>query len=319
MLSKRLLASTLMIGALVGGLALDVYVLHMDLCFMLIVSLLMLGGAHEFYGLAENEGIKPFRRWGMAGCLLLLWLEWASLPHGALPVAGQPAPGVPLPAFLANPLPTLVLPLALAGFIIVSFLLAMRRSDLQGALRDLSVTVMGVMYVWFLCGFMVAIRHIGAGGIDFDGGPLYPESYLWIGCGQRMVVAVVIAAKAVDTGGYTVGKLIGRHKLIPTVSPGKTVEGVAGGMVFAVAGIAILKGLGFLPELSWLQATLFALIVGFAGMLGDLAESVLKRSSATKDAGSTIPGFGGVLDVIDSFMFACPVALLMLWIFLGRA
>ncbi|HTL52688.1 MAG TPA: phosphatidate cytidylyltransferase, partial [Planctomycetota bacterium] len=215
---------------------------------------------------------------------------------------------------LPQPQHSFVLPLTLAGFIIIAFLLSMRRADLSGALRDLSVTVMGALYVWFLCGFMVVVRHLGAGGIELGGPWMAPTAPHWVDFGQRMVVAVVVAAKSVDTGGYTVGKLIGRHKLIPNVSPGKTVEGLIGGLLFTLAGMAILKGLGFLNELSWPCALGFGLIVGVAGMFGDLAESVLKRSSATKDAGATIPGFGGVLDVIDSFMFACPAACLTMWV-----
>ncbi|MGH7145807.1 MAG: phosphatidate cytidylyltransferase [Planctomycetota bacterium] len=323
MLAKRLLASSLMIGILVGGLALDVYVLHADLCFMLIVLLLMAGGSFEFYRLARNEGARPFALYGTLATLILATIEWLSLPHGpihdgavaTLPPAQQSAAEIAanaVPTWLPKPWPLAILVFAFALAVMGAFLLAMRRKDLSGALRDIAVTVTGIVYIWFLCGFMIVIRHIGRDGFNL-GGWTAAGSH-WVSFGQRLMIAVVVAAKSVDTGGYTVGKLIGRHKLIPAVSPGKTVEGAIGGFVFAVAGIALVKALGFLNEFSWIQATVFALVVGVAGMFGDLAESVLKRSSGTKDAGGYVPGFGGVLDVIDSFMFACPVACLTVWV-----
>lgn len=308
MLAKRLLASTLMIGLLIGGLALDVYFLQLDLCFLLLVVLLMLGGAHEFYRLAEAEGARPWRQTGMLACALLTLLTWLAIPHSS---AAWPRLSVTV-----HPLTPVV---GFAAATIVPFLLAMRRPDLQGVLRDLSVTTMGVVYIWFLCGFMLLVRHVGAGGIDFDGSlPAAADGSgpaPWLTFGQRLVVAVVVAAKSVDTGGYTVGRLIGRHKLIPTVSPGKTVEGLFGGVVFTLSGIGLMKYLGYLDEFSWSAAAGFAVVVGLAGMFGDLAESALKRSSGAKDAGATIPGFGGLLDVIDSFMFACPAAFLYVWLY----
>ncbi|HKB41440.1 MAG TPA: phosphatidate cytidylyltransferase [Gemmataceae bacterium] len=126
-----------------------------------------------------------------------------------------------------------------------------------------------------------------------------------------MAMAIFIP-KCCDTGAYTLGRLIGRHKMSPAISPGKTWEGLAGGLTTAVVAAVILNRLGpVLPGdgvVSDLAAVGFGLTVGGAGVLGDLAESLIKRQYRQKDASHAMPGFGGVLDVVDSIVFAAPVA-----------
>ena len=131
------------------------------------------------------------------------------------------------------------------------------------------------------------------------------------------VLATVFVPKVGDIGAYFTGRLIGRRPLAPTISPKKTWEGFWGGMV-AAAGTAVGVW-GSHPHvfpLGWPEAALFGLVVGGAGVLGDLFESWLKRRAQVKDASASLPGFGGVLDVIDSVLFAAPVA--YLWFALGR-
>jgi phosphatidate cytidylyltransferase len=113
------------------------------------------------------------------------------------------------------------------------------------------------------------------------------------------------------TGKFLTGRLLGRHPMTPLLSPKKTWQGLAGGLLASI-GIAILidQQTGILNR-DPLKAALFGLAVGIAGVLGDLAESLIKRDLETKDASQTIPGFGGVLDVIDSLLFAAPVAYLL--------
>jgi phosphatidate cytidylyltransferase len=117
------------------------------------------------------------------------------------------------------------------------------------------------------------------------------------------------------TGKFLTGRLLGRHPMTPLLSPKKTWQGAIGGMLASVlvavginAGWPVIAG-------GWLGAIGFGLTVGFAGILGDLAESLIKRDLQTKDASHTVPGFGGVLDVVDSLLFAAPVA--YLWFTLG--
>ena len=134
------------------------------------------------------------------------------------------------------------------------------------------------------------------------------------------LAALVATAKGTDIGAYTFGRLVGRHKLWPVLSPNKTVEGGLGGLVFAVGGsltvAAIARYLLHAPYFGWAAAVGFGLAVGMAAQLGDLMESMIKRDCESKDASSAVPGFGGVLDVLDSLLFAAPVAY-GFWVALG--
>lgn len=149
--------------------------------------------------------------------------------------------------------------------------------------------VQGMVYIPLLLSFLVVIRR-------------EPDGMAWI----FLVLAIIFAG---DTSAYYVGSYLGRHKLSPAVSPGKTVEGAAGGL----AGNLLVGAAGiffFLPTLSWAIGIAFFLALGLAGQVGDLFESELKRSSSIKDSGGLLPGHGGFLDRIDALLFASPVAYL---------
>lgn len=145
----------------------------------------------------------------------------------------------------------------------------------------------GIIYIPVLLSFLVLIRE-GSSGM------------IWV----FVLLAVIFAG---DTGAYYVGSYLGRHKLSPAVSPGKTIEGSIGGLAVNL----VLGGVGkylFLSGLPWGLSLLFFLAVGIAGQVGDLFESELKRSSGIKDSGGILPGHGGILDRIDALLFASPVA-----------
>jgi phosphatidate cytidylyltransferase len=138
--------------------------------------------------------------------------------------------------------------------------------------------------------------------------------------GVGALASWIIVTKMGDIGAYTVGRLIGRHKMAPAISPGKTMEGAAGALLFACLGSwATFSGLS-MPEFHWLVMPVsiepgpwwgwlaFGLLVGVSGMLGDLAESLLKRDVGRKDSSDWLPGFGGVLDILDSLLLSAPVA-----------
>jgi len=133
----------------------------------------------------------------------------------------------------------------------------------------------------------------------------------WLGDPERtslLLALTIFVPKAGDIGAFFTGTFFGRHKMTPTLSPKKTWEGFAGGMLAAM-GCAI--GLSFAGDAfrhGILEAAAFGLAVGIAGVLGDLAESLIKRDCQAKDAAASIPGFGGILDVVDSVLFAAPVA-----------
>jgi phosphatidate cytidylyltransferase len=157
------------------------------------------------------------------------------------------------------------------------------RSVLELIIRQLQ----GIIYIPVSLGFLVLIR-LGHSGT------------IWI----FLLLAIIFAG---DTSAYYVGSYLGRHKLSPTISPGKTIEGAIGGLTANLVVGAIGKAF-FLPDLAWSLSILFFLAVGIAGQLGDLFESEMKRSSNIKDSSNILPGHGGILDRIDAILFASPVA-----------
>lgn len=140
--------------------------------------------------------------------------------------------------------------------------------------------------------------------------------------GMLALIATIAVVKANDTGAYTFGRLFGKHKMTPTLSPGKTWEGAAGGMAASLLAALLCLGplatqIGCISDRSFwvwlLGCVVFAFVVGIAGMLGDLSISLLKRDAQVKDSSTWMPGFGGVLDVLDSILLAAPVSY-FLWL-----
>jgi phosphatidate cytidylyltransferase len=191
---------------------------------------------------------------------------------------------------------------ALAVAILGAFLLTARRQKFEASLGGVAVTCLGLLYVFFLPSFLLKLRHIGENGLI--GGPSWNEF------GHRMVVATIVLAKGCDVWAYLIGRLVGRHKAFPALSPGKTIEGVVAGLAGSVLTALFLHwdAIGVLSYFSIQKACVLGLCIGTAGIMGDLSESLLKRSAGAKDAGSVIPGYGGAMDVVDSLMVAGPVA-----------
>ncbi len=157
--------------------------------------------------------------------------------------------------------------------------------SLDKALPGASATVLGVLYIGVPLAYLAALRR-GESGSEWV---IYMLTLVWVS----------------DSAAYFVGRALGRHRMAPRISPGKTWEGAAASVVFGVVfGMAYMKF--FLPEISFLWSATTALVVNLAGQIGDLAESALKRSAGVKDSSTILPGHGGFLDRLDALLFAVP-------------
>ena len=160
-------------------------------------------------------------------------------------------------------------------------------------LAGAGVTLLGVFYIVFLGGFIVSMR------VGFDN-TLIPF------LSTKLLGFFFLVGMGADVGAYYVGKTLGKHKLIPKVSPGKTWEGAIGGLILSAA-FAALASFWFFPELPYKFSIPLAAVMCVVGIFGDLAESAIKRGSNAKDAATILPGHGGLLDRLDSLLFNAPI------------
>ena len=277
-LKTRILIGSAMLALFFSILYLD-HFFSTDIFIALISLFIGSVGLLEFYKMARGEGVSPFRISGLICGILIFLNVWLS-------VRGEQTDSF-------NLLNTGILVILL--FIV--FLVQGFRGNLSEALKNISVTILGVLYVFFLLSFSMALYHIPGGNGVFD------------------FLFVVLISKVADIGGYLFGRKYGKHKLSPNISPKKSVEGLIFGLVLSVVVAWVLCSLTGKWIVSWQWITPFALIVSMAGVFGDLAESLLKRGVNVKDSGNYIPEFGGVLDVIDSLLVSVPVAYYLLVLF----
>lgn len=171
--------------------------------------------------------------------------------------------------------------------ILSCMLFLFRIRDIRQSAGEVALLLMGLLYVPLLLGHLVLLRGT-------------PHGIQWV----FLLLVIVMAG---DSAAFYVGSSIGRKKLYPIVSPNKSMEGALGGVAGSIGGALIAK-FTFFQELALLDAVVAALLLGVLGQLGDLFESLLKRSFGVKDSGTIIPGHGGVLDRLDSILFAAPAA-----------
>ena len=183
--------------------------------------------------------------------------------------------------------------------------LGVLRRRIDGALQSFALSFAGFWYVAVLLSFIVRMAF------EF---PLLEEGRTNY-TGRLLILAFVVMVKMSDIGAYTAGRLFGKHKLIPEISPAKTVEGLAGGYAFSVfSGIVLWAifhwgfGDGHLGQIEFpfVHAVTLPLILTTTGVMGDLAESLVKRSVGIKDSSARFPGMGGILDILDSLLFSAP-------------
>jgi phosphatidate cytidylyltransferase len=176
--------------------------------------------------------------------------------------------------------------LVLFGVLSLScFLFFWEKSVFEKRLRDLALFVFGVLYCGILFSFLGLIRTLEH----------WPFWFI------LMLAATFLA----DTGAYVFGRLLGKHKLAPDLSPGKTIEGFLGGWLFAVIAVLIVRYL-FLPDADLIKTLVLGTVIAFVGPVGDLSESLIKRAMQVKDSGSFLPGHGGLLDRVDALLFTAP-------------
>jgi phosphatidate cytidylyltransferase len=254
-----------------------------DGVFIVIMAFLAATGLAEFYGLVEKRGLVCFQRWGIFGGLLLMVGTFLNLT-GVLGTSGTPA--------RVNDFETSFLILFVLGLCLRQFF---SRSNTAGILA-ISTTLFGLMYVPWLLNFVQKINFFP--GAD----------------GHYYLLYFILITKVSDSGAYVVGSLIGRHKMIPRISPGKTWEGFAGAIVASVlSSLLFVHFLG--ARMAWMNpmhAVILGVILGLSAVVGDLIESIFKREAGVKDSGRFFPGIGGILDLLDSLLFNAPIMYLYL-------
>lgn len=226
------------------------------------------------------------------GIFLGLYEYYSLTKHGGL-TQGLIAAGAIVAAFYYDQ--QLLIPAIIAALVVFELLVQLfgraKTGDFSDVIAETSIRVFGVLYVALLGGYIIALNTID------DPVPQMPA---------KLLTLFFIVVFGGDTGAYYTGRSIGRNKLAPRVSPGKTIEGVFGGLAGNVIA-ALIAHYTFFPELKISYAVPLAVVMGLLGITGDLCESMLKRGAKTKDAGKIIPGHGGLLDRLDSMLFNAPL------------
>ena len=221
----------------------------------------------------------------------------SSAGHASMPLLGITLAVIVAVGDAVKPLPGgSGLLLAALGIVLVG-IGALTRLDPREGLAVFATTTFGALYVSLL-GFVARLSATGA--------PVDTSALLgWLGPERAWILLLVLVVWAFDTAAYFAGRRFGRHAFMHHISPSKTVEGVIGGLAAAAVVGAVLTALLGRPLIVGVG---FGLLVGAAAQAGDLAESMLKRAAGAKESGTLIPGHGGLLDRVDSFLFAAPVA-----------
>ena len=270
-MKTRILTALVALPILIASIVLPSYVPETVWIFVAIAVLALAAGLFEFYSLTKKLELKADAGIGYLGATALTVAFIFDAPASA---------------------PDLLL-MTLAAFLIIVLVTQTFRfqKDFSKMLGGVGVTVLGVLYLAFLGGFLIATR------VGFEGHPFLSTHLLGF---------FFLVLMGSDTGAYFAGRAFGKHKLAPGISPGKTVEGLIGGLV-AAAAFAAIATFWFFPELPYKFSVPLAIVMAGVGVLGDLAESAMKRGSKTKDAASILPGHGGLLDRLDSLLLNAPI------------
>ena len=270
-MKTRILTAAVALPILIASIVLPSYIPQTVWIFVAIAAFALAAGLFEFFMLTKKLELKADAAIAYIGAALLFFTF----------LVDAPAKG---PDLLL-----LVLALFVVGLLVTQTFRFQK--DFTKMLTGVGVTLLGVMYVAFLGGYLVSTRT------GFE-----EHQYL----STHLLGYFFLVLMGSDTGAYFAGKAFGKHKLIPKVSPGKTWEGLIGGLI-AAAAFAAVSTATFFPELPFQFSIPLAIVMAGVGVLGDLAESAMKRGSSTKDAASILPGHGGLLDRLDSLLLNAPI------------
>ncbi len=271
---RRRLLSAVMLWAIFFGTLLS----GQEFCYYALIGTASLTGLWEFYVMLDAKRLPNFKLFGMTvGALFLLGSFFFFYTR----------PGNRFDYEL----------LAVLAFLFGVFgrQLFVRTRE-NSPIETMAYTLFGLLYVPLLFNFITKLIYLP---------PHAPHAPV----GAYYVFYLVAVSKFSDMGAYLVGSMIGRHKMIPHISPAKTWEGFGGALLFSVGisyGLRALMPVK-LGLLGWLDCAVMGLALSVAAVIGDLAESIIKRSTGVKDSGRAFPGIGGVLDLIDSLLFTAPI------------
>jgi phosphatidate cytidylyltransferase len=236
--------------------------------FLAFVALEVTLGIIEFCRMMRGKGYRPYTRLGVLAGLALLWVVFRP--------------------FTAH------VDLLVTAALVLTLALELRRPEARQRVEDIAVTLFGVLYVGWLSAHFVMLREL-----PWSAGTEYRE-------GAAYVLLAFMITWGCDTGAYAFGRLFGRNRPFARISPRKSLEGAAGGLITALVAAQVAR-LWFAPFLSAADAVVLGLLVGVFAQVGDLVESLLKRDAAHGDSSDLIPGHGGILDRFDSLYFGAPV------------
>ncbi|MFT5325925.1 MAG: phosphatidate cytidylyltransferase [Planctomycetaceae bacterium] len=291
MLGWRILISVILVPVLVGIFFLDHQAGESAPYLFGLCLLLVWRAAYEFTDLLKTRSFSPsFVLIGSCSTLIVVatWMPHLALSENSNSLLGR---------FAASDPSFVVFGLS----ILAAFLRgAIRYREPGTTMETLGADILGIAYLGVLLSVTAQLRWVAG-----------------VQAGYLVLASLVIGAKCGDIGGYTLGRLFGKKKLVPTLSPGKTQMGGVGAILGS--SLAVTAWLHFAPgyffdngvscNIFW--SLIYGAIIGVVGLVGDLAESLIKRDVGKKDSAVLMPGFGGLLDLLDSVLYAGPVAVLL--------
>jgi phosphatidate cytidylyltransferase len=276
-MNSRLITAAIALPVLIASIVFP----PLKLLFVALAMAAIVIAIYEFWFLCRRVGAKPDVVVGyaaVAALFVVFFFNWIELLY-------------------------LIVPLFIVAALVAEML---RGAPFDKMVLSVGSTVLGVFYVAFLGAHLIGVRTGFTNLFAETDTYLVNDAYFSHTLSTHMLSFFFLVLMGSDTGAYYTGRALGRHKLAPTVSPGKTWEGAAGGMLASLLAAA-LAHYWFFPELSLAAALALAVMMNVLGVVGDLTESALKRGANAKDAAQILPGHGGLLDRLDSLLFNAPL------------